>query len=153
MNRRGTATIEAAMALAFIIVPLCLGTADLALAVTTANRIDRALEAALFYLWANPGNATAGGVQSAAAASWGGNTPPLTVGMSIACSCVSGGYQPAGSVACPAAGGTGAGSCPAGQTLATYATVTAATTVTLPFPLPGMPSAYAPSVSATVRTQ
>lgn len=150
MNRRGTATIEAAMALAFIIVPLCLGTADLALAITTANRIDRALQAALFYIWANPGSATASGVQTAAAASWSGDTPSLTVSVSTACACVSGGYQPAGSVACT---GTGTSTCPAGQTLASYTTVTASTSVTLPFPLPGLPSAYAPNVSATVRTQ
>ncbi|GAN76612.1 hypothetical protein [Acidisphaera rubrifaciens] len=146
MNRRGTATVEAAMALAFIIVPLCLGTADLALAVTTANRIDRALEAALFYLWANPGTATAAGALAAADASWGTTTPALTVTVSTACGCVSGGYQPAGSVACT-------GTCPAGETLAGYTTVIASTSVTLPFPLPGLASAYAPSVAATVRTQ
>lgn len=146
MNRRGTATVEAAMALAFVIVPLCLGAADLALSVTTANRIDRALQAALFYIWANPGTATAAGAQAAAGASWGTTTPALALQVSTSCGCVSGGYQPAGSIACT-------GTCPAGETLATYTTVTASTNVTLPFPLPGLPATYAPSVMATVRTR
>ena len=153
-DRRGVVSIEAALAIALVLLPVCLGVIGLGMALTAADRLDRAVQAAAFYAWANQGTATAWGsagsaslaaAQSAAVASYGTAAPTATIATSVAFYCVSSGYaqvQPAV---------TDTTACSSGETLATYLTVAASASVTPP----GMPSATAIplSVTGTVRVQ
>ena len=144
----GVASIEAALGIALVLLPLCLGVIGLGMALVTADRLDRALQAAAFYAWANAGtpsgwgsqgSTSLAGARNAALAAYGAGAPAATVTASVAFYCVSGGYTqmpPAVSAAT---------ACQAGQSLATYLTV-AATASVMP---PGMP--LAPAIPLTVR--
>ncbi|HTW71077.1 MAG TPA: hypothetical protein VME47_14400 [Acetobacteraceae bacterium] len=153
-GRRGVVSIEAALAIALVLLPACLGVIGLGMALTAANRLDRAVQAAVFYAWANQGTATGwgsvgstslAGAQNAAVASYGTAAPTATITTSVAFYCVTGGYAQVP----PAVTDTTA--CPAGESLAAYLTVAASASVTPP----GMPSATAIplSVTGTVRVQ
>jgi hypothetical protein len=150
-NRRGAAAIEAALVIGLVLVPLCLGVAAYGLVLVDTARLDRALQAGLFYVWSNPTGFTTPGLQTAAAAGYDGTSyatasPALTVGAATACKCVSSGYSPVSAVSCT-------GSCPSGQTVATYVTVAASATFTLPIVVRSLISPLTQSVSGTVRTE
>jgi Flp pilus assembly pilin Flp len=146
-DRRGVAAIEAALAIGFLLIPLCLGMIDIATELNEAARLDRALQSATFYVWANPGSFTTAGVQSAAQVGYGAAAPPLAVATSTACSCVSSGYAPSGSaILC-------LGLCPLGQKMATYLTISLTSTLALPVPLAPLASTAGFSVQGTIRTQ
>jgi Flp pilus assembly protein TadG len=151
-HRSGVASIEAALGIALVLLPLCLGVIGLGMALVTANRLDCALQAAVFYAWANPGTPTGWGsvgsasvtaARNAAVAAYGSSAPSATITVSVAFDCVSSGYLKTQ----PPTGYT----CPAGQSVATYLTVTASTSVAPP----GMPVAPAIplSVTGTARVQ
>ena len=153
-GQRGFASVEAALAIALVLLPVCLGVIGLGMALTAADRLDRAVQAAAYYAWANQGtaagwgsvgSASLTGAQNAAVAAYGTAAPAATITASVAFYCVTGGYTRVP----PAVTDTTA--CPAGEALATYLTVVASTTVTPP----GMPTAPAipVSVSGTVRVQ
>ena len=153
-NCRGTASIEAALAILLVLLPTCLGVIGLGMAATAADRLDRALQAGVFYAWANPGtpsgwgsvgSASLAGARTAALTAYGSGRPDATVTTSAQFYCVSNGFTPV----TPAVSATAA--CPAGQTLATYVTVVASASV-LPPGLPVAP-AIALSVTGTVRVQ
>jgi Flp pilus assembly protein TadG len=150
-HRGGVASVEAALGISLVFIPLLLGIIGLGMALVTANRLDDALQAAVFYAWANPGTASAWGsagstsvtgAQAAAAAAYGAGTPAATITVSVAFNCVSSGYLPTQ----PASNYT----CPTGQSVATYITTTAHASVTPPgLMFPAIPL----TVSGTARVQ
>lgn len=153
-GNRGVASIEAAFGISLVLIPVCLGVIGLGLALTTAERLDSAVQAATFYAWANQGtpsgwgsagSASLAGAQSAAVAAYGTGGPGATITTSVAFYCVASGY----SRVAPAVTDTTA--CPAGELLAVYLTISASASVTPP----GMPSATVIplSVSGTVRVE
>jgi Flp pilus assembly protein TadG len=153
-DRRGVAATEAALAISLILMPLILGVIDYGALLAAEARLDRALQAAVYYVWNNPtsfttaGISSAGtaGISSAANAGFGGASPTLTVTSTMACSCVSSGYSPVSTVSC-------SGSCTSGQTVAAYVTITASASFTLPVAVSYLASPLSRSVSGTIRTQ
>ena len=145
-TRRGSASVEAALSIALVLMPLTLGMIDFGEAIDQTSRLDRAYDAALYYAWANPGNVNTANLQSAAKAAYGSASPTLTVNASAACWCVTGGYTKAAAVACTA-------TCPSGQSLASYLTISTAVQFTLPADFPGVASPMSLAVQGTVRTQ
>jgi Flp pilus assembly protein TadG len=151
-DRRGVAATEAALAAALILVPLALGVMDIGSAIADQARLDRALQAAAFYVWSNPTGYTGAGIATAASAGYGTAAPTLTVTPSStvtpapACYCISSGYVKASSVACT-------GSCSSGQTVGAYLTITASATFTLPVTLPYLAASFSQTVSGTIRTK
>ncbi len=153
-QRRGVAAVEAALAIALVLIPLCLGAIGLGMALVTVNRLDRALQAAIFYAWANPGSAADWGeadsanlaaTRAAAETAYGAAMPGATIDTAVAFYCVSGGYtQVPPAIAYNAA-------CQAGQSIATYLTVIARASVVPP----GVPLAAAIplTVTGTVRVR
>jgi hypothetical protein len=114
--------------------------------VLSANAgLDRALQAAVLYVANNPTGFTSAGISTAANTAYGSGAT-LSVASSTACKCVSSGYNPVSTVSC-------AGSCSSGQTVASYVTITASASFTLPVSIPTLASPLAASVSGTVRTQ
>jgi Flp pilus assembly protein TadG len=153
-DRGGVAATEAALAISLVLVPLALGVIDVSLAIVDTARLDRALQAAVFYVWNNPTSfnvnplptATTSALSTAATNGYGSNSPTLTVSAATACMCVSSGYIQGAAVSCT-------GSCSAGQTVAMYATITVSATFTLPVTLPYVGSSVAQSLSGVIRTQ
>jgi Flp pilus assembly protein TadG len=146
-DRQGVASIEAAFAIGFLLIPLSLGMIDIASELNEAARLDRALQSATFYAYANPGVFTTLGAQSAAQAAYGGSSPTLAVSASTSCICVSSGYIPTGTaLAC-------LGLCPLGQKMATYLTISLTSTLPLPVAVPWLASSGQFSVQGTIRTQ
>jgi Flp pilus assembly protein TadG len=146
LGRRGSASVEAALAVSLVLIPLALGTADVGATLATASHLDRALQSAIFHVWANPSSYTAASITQAASASYGTTAPTLSVSSSKACSCVTSFYNPVAGIACTA-------SCPTGQTRAVYLTIGVSTSYTLPAPIPGLASPRPLSVQGTVRVQ
>lgn len=144
--RRGVASVETAIVVSVMLIPLCLGALDKAAAEAVAARLDRSLQNALFYIWANPTSFTNSGVQSAVSAAYGSAAPSVTATATQSCSCVSNGYNPVSPVSCAA-------TCPSGQTIASYATIVASTTYAVPATLPGISPTVSLSVTGTVRTK
>lgn len=153
-GRAGVVSVEAALAIALVLLPACLGVIGLGMALTAADRLDHAVQSAAYYAWANQGSATdwgsAGssslaGAQNAAVAAYGTAAPAATIAVSVAFYCVTDGYEPVA----PAVTDTTA--CPSGEALATYLTIAASTSVTPP----GLPSAATIplAVNGTVRVR
>ena len=145
-DRIGSASVEAALAISLVLIPLCLGMVDMAATLAVTARLDRALQAAVYYVWANPTSLSASNIQQAANAAYGSASPTLSVSTSTACSCVLKSYQPVSSISC-------SNTCPSGQTRASYMTISASTSYPLPAPLPWLTSPQNLSFQGTVRTQ
>ncbi len=145
-SRRGSASVEAALSIALVLLPLTFGMIDFGEAITQASRLDRAYDAALYYVWANPGSITTANLQAAAQAAYGSATPPLTVNAGTACWCVTAGYTKAGAVASTA-------TCPSGQSIASYVTIATSIRFPLPAAFPGLASPVSLAVQGTVRSQ
>jgi len=150
MNRGGqcgSVSVEAALALGVILVPLLLGVVDLGDGIIVRMRLDRAVQAALFYAWGTPGPSNSA-VQSAAQSGYGASSPALAATAGIACYCIAPtGTRQGGTVeSC-------SGTCTAGETLGTWVTIDASTSLSLPFPLPGWGSSLVLSSTATARIQ
>jgi Flp pilus assembly protein TadG len=151
-NRDGVAATEAALATAIILVPLALGVMDISSAIADQARLDRALQAATFYVWNNPTGYTGSGIATAASAGYGTAGPTLTVTPSATvaaapvCYCLTSGYiKGTSSVSC-------ASTCSSGPPGA-YLTITVSATFTLPVTLPYLASSFPQTVSGTIRTQ
>ena len=146
-DRRAVASVEAALALALVLLPLLLGLFDLGTALTTRVRLDRAVQAGLFYAWGTSGAGTAA-IAQAAVAGYGGGKPTLTASAGMACYCLAPtGTRASGTaVACT-------DSCPSGEVLGVWLTLTATAPVVLPFPLPGVASPLTLAATSTVRSQ
>jgi Flp pilus assembly protein TadG len=145
-DRRGIAAAEAALAVGLVLIPLTLGVIDYGLLVADEARLDRAMQAATFYVWNNLTSFTASGIQSAATAGFGSASPTLTVSSSTACVCVSSGYVKGAAVSCT-------GTCPTGQQVGAYLTITTSARFTLPVSVPYLHSPVTRSLSGTIRTQ
>ena len=145
-NRRGAASVEAALGVSIVLIPLCLAGVNAAETEAVAARMDRALQAAIYYAWTNAGSYTNANVQSAASTAYGSASPTLAVNVSTACTCVTSLYRFASSIVCLLP-------CPLNQTQAKYVTVTETATYTLPAPFPAFPSSKSLNVTGTVRVQ
>jgi len=132
--------------MSLVLVLLCVGAVNVGETEAAAARLDRALQAALYYVWTNPTTFNALEIQSAATAAYGASSPSLTVSSSTSCSCVTSGYKPASSVSCT-------GNCSTGQTMASYVKIVLSTTYSVPASYPGLPSSESLSVSGTARYQ
>ena len=145
-GRGGFAATEAALAIGLVLIPLSLAVMAYGAVLAADVRLDRALQAAVFYVWNNPTGFTSTGIQNAATAGYGTASPTLTVTSSTACSCVSNGYNPVSTVSCT-------GTCPSGQQVADYLTITASASFTLPVTLSYLASPLPRSLSGTIRTK
>ncbi len=146
--RRGSVAVESALAIALVLVPLCLGAADLGTVFATQARLDQATAAAVFAAWGNGAALSPAAVQAVAASAYGTAPPALsmtTPGLSCVCLSIAGGQESSTPAAC---GGT----CASGQ-LAGYLSLSLSAAVTLPVPLPALPAAITLSSGGTVRVQ
>lgn len=146
-DRRGVVSVEAALALALVVLPLLFGMFDLGSALTTRLRVDRALQAGLFGAWGIAGASTTQ-VAQAAVAGAGTGSPAVSATAAIACYCLSptATVQGASAVACTA-------TCPAGDVLGDWLSLTTSAPASLAFPIPGLAAALPLSATATVRIQ
>ena len=143
---RGSASVEAALTIALVMIPLTLGMIDYGEAISETARLDRAYQAAIYNIWANPGSYTASTIQSAAQAAYGSTSPSLSISTTTACYCVTSGYIKGSAVSCTA-------TCSGGQILAAYQTVAASTRFALPAAFPGVTSPMPLTVAGTVRVK
>jgi len=146
-DNRAAVSVEAALALGLVMVPLLVALVDFGFALTVRMHLDRAVQAGLFYAWGTTG-ASVSAIQSASVAGYGAHSPTATAAATEACYCI----NPAGT----RAGGTVASctaTCGSGLQLATWLTVQATATVALPAPLPLVGSALSLSSTATARVQ
>ena len=148
-ERHGAVALEAALIGSLLLVPLAVGAVDLGSIFATQARLDAALEAAALYAWGNPGNATPANITQIAQSAYGNGAPSLvaTTPQNV-CYCISvgGGQQTRTSVSCT-------GNCATGQQLGTFLSVSFSTNLSLPAPVPGLPTTVSLSSAGMVRTQ
>ncbi len=148
-ERRGAVALEAALIGSLLLVPLAVGAVDLGSIFTTQARLDAALEAAALYAWGNPGNATPANITQIAKSAYGNAAPTLlaTTPQNVCyCITVGGGQQTRTAVSCT-------GSCASGAQLGIYLSVSFSTNLSLPAPVPGLPTTVSLSSAGMVRTQ
>ncbi len=148
-DRRGVVAIEAAIALALLVVPTVLTLFDLGGLLETRLRVDRALQAGMFAAWAISGASTSQITGAAVAGAGNANGSPTvsaTASFSYLCLAPTGTYA-SGSAA---AAGT---ACPSGQVLGEWAAITTSAAVTLAFPLPGIASPMTLTATGLTRVQ
>lgn len=145
-NRRASIAVEAAVIASVFLVPLICGLAGAGQAIALQTRLDRALHAAMFYVWATPG-ASAASVQNAAQAGFGTDTLTGNVA-TVACYCMA----PDGTRASAGAAVTCSTVCSSGLVLATFVTTTVSATVALVLPMPAVTLPWTLASSATIRS-
>jgi Flp pilus assembly protein TadG len=149
-DRSGVAGIEAALAMALLLVPMVLGATDAGVILYTWGKVTRAEQAGMLSAWGSVASATT--MQTAALAAYGPASVTPTIHASIACYCLPSATTynrgSTSAVACTA-------TCASGNTLTQFATVSVSTTVTLPMPAPllGFASPFPVATTATVRLQ
>ena len=146
--RRGAVAVESALAITLVLVPLCLGAADLGVVLATQARLDQATQATILAAWGNTAAASPAVLQALATGAYGAAPPGLVMTTpSLACVCltVASGQETSTPANC---GGT----CASGQ-MASYLSLSLSAQVTLPVPLPALPAAIALSSGGTVRIQ
>ncbi len=148
-DRRGVVAIEAAIALALVVVPTVLALFDLGGLLETRLRVDRALQAGMFAAWAISG-ASASQITGAAVAGAGNanGSPTVSATASFTYLCLA----PTGTYASGSAAASGT-ACPSGQVLGEWAAITASAAVTLAFPLPGVASPMTLTATGLTRVQ
>ena len=148
-DRLGAVAVESALTFSLLLLPLFLGGADVAMLMSTHLRLQAAVRNALFYAYASSTNAAdPTGIESAATTGYGSGGPTLTVATpSYAYYCVA----PTGTEATGTAESSSSASCPSGQSLATWLTVSVSATVALPFTIAPFAANMPLSASATVR--
>lgn len=147
---RGSVSVEAALVISLVLIPLLLGIWDYASILAVQARLDEALNAAVEYADSSPANATnKTAIANAATTAYGNATPSLALtGPTLSYYCIA--VSPAGTKA----SGTAAivnTNCGSGEVLATYATLSLAATVALPVAAPGLGATYPLAETATVR--
>lgn len=147
-DRRGSVTVETALVLSLFLLPLVYGVAAIGQAVSTQVRLDRALHAAMLYIWATPG-AAASGIQNAATSGYGAGDPTMTPTASKSCACI----QPTAARPAGASGAHCSDTCANGTVLASYMTISLNATVAVDLPLPANLQSQALTASGTVRVQ
>ncbi len=136
--------MEAALVLTFMLVPLMLGSTQLAFYFRTQSRLDTALQAGLQNVWVT-GIASYTAIKVAANANWGSNPPTLNVVAPVAA------YYCNKSDGTHASGPTtSAATCPSGQTVATYVTLDMWAVPPVVVTLPGIPAPSTLFATATV---
>lgn len=147
-DRKGVAAIEAALLGGLLLVPLLAGAADFGLILASWAAATRAEQAGLFYAFSS--GASASGIEGAARAAYGGVAPPPTVTASSTCYCLPSTQSYARNNASPVACTV---TCRSGDMMTQFVTVSVSTSVTLPVPLPGIPTSYPVATTATARLQ
>jgi Flp pilus assembly protein TadG len=148
-DRRAAVAVESALTFGLILVPLFLGAADAAVLLAAQSRLEAAVHSALFYAYASAANATSpSGIENAATEGYGSFGPALTVATpAYAYYCI----EPNGTEATGTEEGSSSASCPSGQSLATWLTVSVSATVSLPVSIAPFPDSVKLAASATVR--
>ena len=148
-DRRAAVAVESALTFSLILLPLFLGAADAAVLLAVQFRLEEAVHNALFYAYASAANATSpSGIENAATEGYGSDGPALTVATpSYAYYCI----EPDGTEATGTEENSSSASCPSGQSLATWLTVTVSATVSLPVSIAPFPDSVPLSAGATVR--
>jgi Flp pilus assembly protein TadG len=146
--RRGSVAVESALTITLVLLPLCLGAADLGVVFATQARLDAATEATVLAAWGNSAAASPATLQAVATQAYGAAPPALSVPTpTLVCVCltVANGQESATPANC---GGT----CASGQ-IASYLSLSLSTQVSLPVPIPALPSVVTLSSGGTVRIQ
>jgi len=146
--RRGSVAVEAALAIVFVLTPLCFGAADLGLTFATQARLDQAMEAAILFAWGNATSASPSAIQTVAQSAYGTAAPSLAMTTPVlACYCltIANGQETQTASACGA-------TCASGQ-MATYLALSLSASLTLPMPLPALPSPITLTSAGMVRIQ
>lgn len=148
-DRRAAVAVESALTFSLVLVPLFLGAADAAVLLAAQFRLEAAVHNALFYAYASAANATnPAGIENAATEGYGSGGPTLTVATpSYAYDCIA----PDGTEATGTEESSSSASCPSGQSLATWLTVSVSATVSLPVSIAPFPDGVKLAASATVR--
>ena len=148
-ERRGSVSLEAALVTTVFLIPLFLGSVDVASVLVTYFRVHRAQEAAVFYAWGNGGIASSATIQQAATTAFGTASPSPTVTSSTLYYCVTTSqYLQSGMTSY-----TSTPTCSSGQQVASYLTVSVSAKTSLPVPFPVLPSSFTLTSSGAVRTQ
>ncbi len=137
-DRRGVVSMEAALVITSMLLPITLGSIQFGLIFHTQTRLDTALQAGLQNMWAT-GTANDTAIKKAATDNWGSNSPTLTV-------------QPAATAYyCNASDGTQASVRP--NSAATYVTLAMSAAPPVVVTLQGVPVPSTLYSTATVRMQ
>ncbi|MBU6498791.1 MAG: pilus assembly protein [Rhodospirillales bacterium] len=146
--RRGAVAVETALVLLLVLLPLFAAGWDFAVVLTLQSRLDAALAGGLFVAYTGGANASSTtGVTNAAASAYGAATPSLATNaasLGYACIAPTGTRPSALSATVPA-------SCPSGQSVATYLTVTVGASASLPLPIPVLAGTVPLARSGVVR--
>lgn len=151
-QRRASVSVEAALVISLVLLPLLLGLWDYSVVLSVQGRLDTALNAAMDYALATTANAAdAQGIEQAANNAYGTAGPTPVIGTpTLSYYCIS--TNPAGTMANGQAASAGA-SCGSNQTLATYVTLSLAATVSLPLTIPGVGDTFPLGDNATIRVE
>lgn len=141
--KEGSISVEAALVLSFIFVPLLLGLWDVAQIGFGQAQVQEALQDAVTYVAA--GNTGNSGITSAAQAAYGSS---MSVSTATACYCVqtsTSSPTAPGSVSCGS-------SCSSGDDYEQFMNITVSKTISLPFTVPYLGKSVTVSSKGQVRT-
>ena len=148
-DRRGVIAVETALTFSLFFLPLFLGGADVAVLMGTQLQLQAAVRNEIFYAYSSSSNATnTAGIEAAATVAYGTGGPTLSVATpTYAYYCIA----PNGTEATGAAESSSSVTCPNGETLATWLTVSVSATASLPVSIAPFSATMPLSASATVR--
>jgi len=148
-DRRGAIAVETALSFSLVLLPLFLGAADVAVLLATRFRLEAAVRNAVFYAYSSAANAqSVTGIENAATSGYGSGGPALTVATpTFAYYCI----EANGTEATGTEESGSSASCPTGQSLATWLTVSVSASASLPVTIAPFPATVPLGASATVR--
>lgn len=148
-DRRGVVAVETALVFGLFFVPLFLGGADAAMLMKTEVQLEGAVRSAVFFAYSSSANANdAAGVENAARVGYGSGGPALSVAAPMyAYYCIT----PTGTEASGTAVASATVSCPSGQSVGTWISISVTAEVTLPVSIAPFPASVPLSAGATVR--
>lgn len=148
-DRRGVIAVETALTFSLFFIPLFLGGADVAVLMATQVQLQAAVRNELFYAYSSSSNAMdTAGIEAAATAAYGTGGPTLSVATpTYAYYCIA----PNGTEATGTAESSSSATCPSGESLATWLTVSVSATVSLPVSTAPFSNTVPLGASATVR--
>ena len=139
----GSLSVETALVMSFILVPMMLGLWDVAQIGFGQSQVQEALQDAMTYVAA--GNTGTSGITTAAQSAYGTS---VTVTTSTVCYCVKTNSTSATAPTSVTCGG----SCGTGNDLEQFMTITVSKTVTIPFTVPYLGSSITVRSTGQVRT-
>lgn len=141
--------VETALVFSLFFVPLLLGSADAAMLMKTEVQLEGAVRSAVFFAYSSSPNATdRAGVANAARVGYGSGGPALSVAApTYAYYCI----LPTGTEASGTPVASAAASCPSGQSVGTWISVSVTADVSLPVSIAPFPASVPLRAGATVR--